>query len=101
VSGFSEEDGEAVIDRLEAKYQAVAEGDAERLCFSRRVERDLEDIADCIAQSNPGTGQSGTDGFESAGDAENIAVLCSRFPNPRCFALNLGLACRRAFLATT
>jgi antitoxin ParD1/3/4 len=29
LSGLSEEDGEAVIDRLEAKYQALAEGDAE------------------------------------------------------------------------
>ena len=29
LSGLSEEDGEAVIDRLEAKYQAMAEGDAE------------------------------------------------------------------------
>jgi antitoxin ParD1/3/4 len=29
LSGLSEEDGEAVIDRLEAKYQALAQGDAE------------------------------------------------------------------------
>ena len=29
VSRLSEEDGEAVIDRFEAKYQVIAEGDAE------------------------------------------------------------------------
>ena len=29
LSGLSKEDGEAVIDRLEAKYQALAQGDAE------------------------------------------------------------------------
>ena len=37
LSGLSEEDGEAVIDRLEAKYQAVAEGDAERLLSFGRL----------------------------------------------------------------
>lgn len=34
LSGLSEQDGKAVIDRLEAKYQAMAEGDAEPLCGS-------------------------------------------------------------------
>jgi plasmid stabilization system protein ParE len=85
VSGFSEEDSEAVIDRLEAKYQAVAEGDAERLRFSRRAERDLEDIADCITQRNPGTEKSGHREIRAQGNpartVSNLREMQGKLPS--------------------